>query len=312
MNLFIISHLEEVAERLDAIGEPMRSKAFADSASRVRRYPNPINTKEDLKLVGLGARGLEVSSEFLEYGFSKYNENLVTRTPQIARRKTDDIEKEQFREFLKSIHGIGPKRADDFVEKGYRKLEDVVYNEKLTPEIRKGIYWHEHIAQKIPREEIDYLRGLITEAWKNIGDLRWEIVGSYRRGLPQSSDIDILVMSESSTIEDLVSRLGGLIVDTLKMTPELYNGMIQISPAHWAHRIDIRSATPETWAYKLFYFTGSKDFNKAIRQYVKSHGYTMNEFEMKNISTGEKVPARSEEDIFAFINTPWIPPENRV
>ena len=76
------------------------------------------------------------------------------------------------------------------------------------------------------------------------------------------------------------------------------------------YRIDIEFLPEEEFAYGLLYFTGSKDFNREIRQHAKNMGYTLNQHGLKN-KNGDYIKAKTEEDIFKILDLQYLEPKKR-
>jgi len=73
--------------------------------------------------------------------------------------------------------------------------------------------------------------------------------------------------------------------------------------------VDVRLLQRESYGAALQYFTGSKEHNVALRERAKKRGWKLSEY---GLFQGEKALARrSEEEIYAKLGLPWIPPELR-
>lgn len=308
MNLPLISHLDEIVVRLDKLGEKGRVVNFKRTKEKVEALKDKLTNIDSVVGKGKGTRGstYAVIKQFLETGRSDYLDDLRRRTPEIP-----TMEYNPFAEYLRGIYGFGDKKVQKLIADGYTNLAQIVAKEKLNEHQRQGIWWRHHLVQPIPRSEIDYIRNyIIAPRWQGI---QYEIAGSYRRKSQISGDIDILVLDTS--IDDLVLKLGTYIVSKLegkvKKATDVFHGIIRISDEFWARRLDIRLATTETWAYKLFYFTGSKNFNIRMREQAKSLGMKLDEFSLKDRATGYKYPAKTEEEIFKWLKLEYVAPENR-
>ena len=64
--------------------------------------------------------------------------------------------------WLTDIHGIGPKKAGELIEKGIRTVEDLrkQQDELLNDKQKIGLQYYEDINKKIPRDEIDQYKEL--------------------------------------------------------------------------------------------------------------------------------------------------------
>ncbi|MEZ5952378.1 MAG: PHP domain-containing protein [Planctomycetaceae bacterium] len=65
----------------------------------------------------------------------------------------------------------------------------------------------------------------------------------------------------------------------------------------------------ESFGAALQYFTGSKEHNVVTRRLAQQRGLKLNEYGL--FRGEERLPARTEEEIYAALDLPWIPPELR-
>ena len=99
-----------------------------------------------------------------------------------------------------------------------------------------------------------------------------------------------------------------------------------IKGAGRGRRLDLLLTDPEEYPYAILYFTGSDQFNIAMRRWALDCGYTMNEHGMRHVdraegsgehgmvSTEDNSPAppmKSERDIFDFLGLDWVAPTER-
>ena len=119
------------------------------------------------------------------------------------------------------------------------------------------------------------------------------ICGSYRRELPTSSDIDILLCDlDIITMDDIINsninylsnyvnylRDNRYIVDDItdKNIKTKYMGFCRLNDKSKIRRIDIRFIPMESYFTALLYFTGSFENNKIMRKQAKKLGYKLNE-----------------------------------
>src|SRR5262249_45749384 len=146
-----------------------------------------------------------------------------------------------------------------------------------------------------------------------------ELAGSYRRGRETIGDLDALVesskpaevMDHFANFEDVHTVLAR--GDT-KMSVRLSNGL----------QIDLRIVEAKAYGAALVYFTGSKAHNIVLRGMAKDRGMKINEYGVfktdakakKKKSDDEEdegiyVAGRTEKDVYATLDLPWIPPELR-
>jgi DNA polymerase (family 10) len=128
--------------------------------------------------------------------------------------------------------------------------------------------------------------------------------GSLRRGRETVGDLDLLVTGrDQAGIADHFARYSGiaqlLAKGEDKVSVKLQNDL----------QVDVRLLDRESYGAALQYFTGSKEHNVALRERAKKRGWKLSEY---GLFQGEKVLAsRTEEEIYAKLDLPWIPPELR-
>ena len=92
----------------------------------------------------------------------------------------------------------------------------------------------------------------------------------------------------------------------------------KLSPESKARRVDFLYATPEERPFALLYFTGSKEFNTAMRQIALNQQLTLNEHGFHKINKNKKKTEKitqifkSEKDIFDYLNMVYKEPHERI
>jgi DNA polymerase (family X) len=76
-------------------------------------------------------------------------------------------------------------------------------------------------------------------------------------------------------------------------------------------RFDLRVVPPESYGNLLQHFTGSKNHNVALREDAVRRGYSVSEYSVTEVESGEEHHFGSEEDVYRFLGYDWIPPELR-
>ena len=130
------------------------------------------------------------------------------------------------------------------------------------------------------------------------------VAGSYRRRKETVGDLDVLVtcreafrvMDAFTSYED-VSRV--IAQGDTKSAVVLRNGL----------QVDLRVVPQESYGAALHYFTGSKAHNIAVRHLGVQRGLKINEY---GVFRGEaRLAGRTEAEVFAAVDLPWIEPELR-
>src|SRR5260370_38013987 len=57
--------------------------------------------------------------------------------------------------------------------------------------------------------------------------------------------------------------------------------------------------------------TGNKEHNVTLRTRASKMGLTLNEYSLSKVEGGERVAGATEEEVYAKLGLPWIPPELR-
>ena len=157
----------------------------------------------------------------------------------------------------------------------------------------------------------------IVEGLKSLpGVIRVSAAGSTRRLKETVGDLDILVaasdpeqamdfLANHSQTDKVLAR--GETKQRVRFHP--FARTMTPGGSQIAMEMDLRVVPEESFGAALQYFTGSKDHNIETRKRAAQRGFKLNEY---GLFRGEEVIAsREEQDIYAAIDLPWIPPEIR-
>lgn len=315
----IIRELDTMRKADIARKKPFQARAYAKVINEISGMETPITSWEDVKdLPGVGEKIQEKIKEIIQTG------SLRSAT-QARQEVALDI-----MDALQHVHGIGPVKARELIEKnGIKSIDDlrraVAENPGLLNDVQKmGLKYYDDAILRIPRAEMMEHEKLILSALDE--RFKGTVVGSYRRGAPDSGDIDVLLTlpNEMSTKEqgdlflhmiDLFREIG-YIIDTLALGPKKFLGYVRLEGGK-ARRLDLLMTPESEYPYAILYFTGSQKFNMAFRKYVLQQGYTINEHRMEPTPEGKAkgvppVPImKTEEDIFAFLGLRYVEPTAR-
>ena len=308
LNETYINLLEELADIMMKQGEPFRARAYKKAQETIMTYNGDINNPEQLKgYPNIGPTIMEKLKEFQETGTLKILERERTNPANI----------------LADIYGIGPKKAKELVSQGITSIEMLRTNQDKLNDIQKvGLKYYEDILKRIPRAEIDQYADIFKKEFDKVAtpESRFEIVGSYRRGLENSGDIDVIITSKQPQvfthfINELITKK--IIIEVLSRGPTKSLVITKIPSSNVFRRVDFLYTTPEEYPFSVLYFTGSKMFNTVMRGHALKQGLTMNEhglYTMNNKTKGEKVSHvfRDEKDIFDYLHLQYKSPKERV
>jgi DNA polymerase (family 10) len=153
------------------------------------------------------------------------------------------------------------------------------------------------------REAINLFGEILDKIWfkANI-----EPAGSFRRGLSEIGDMDLLIISEDGTIPDRLKKsFSGEDYETIESGGKIF----RVKDKKRNFQIDFYSASDEKQGSMLLYLTGSKDFNIGMRLKAKRLGYKLSQNGL--FKDGNLVESRSEESIFKILGYNFIPPKER-
>lgn len=221
-------------------------------------------------------------------------------------------------EAFQKIYGVGPKKAMDLVAAGYKTIAELraaaTAGSKLFNKNQLiGLQYYEALQERIPRAEMDRHAALLMAA--KPAALDGVIVGSYRRGRPDSGDIDMLLTGSdaSGSLTAFVEALReqGYIREILAHGDHKCMAIAAL-PSGEARRLDLLITPPDEFPFAVLYFTGSDGFNVKMRSHALTRGYTLNEHGISRLTSGRAVHGiRTERDIFALLKMVWREPHER-
>ena len=329
LNKKIVDALGELNRLMMQQGEPFRARAYQRAQQEIYKYREPITKIDQIRdLPNIGATILKKLEELEQTG----------KIDAIAREQQKIVEQEKLPiNIFSKIYGVGPKRAQQLVDRGITTISQLKLpeNMKLLNDKQKiGLNYYYDILERIPRPEIEEFKQLLETIFRDVtkrteGESTFEIVGSYRRQAETSGDID-LIITDSNDNRDIfrlfLDRLikDNIIIEVLSrgQTKSLTIGRLptgsSTDPPRLARRIDLLYSPPKEFPFAILYFTGSQEFNTVMRQRANDQGYTLNEHGISYKSQGVKgelinqdETIKTERDIFDFFNMEYKTPVER-
>jgi DNA polymerase beta len=292
-----------------------KARAYKNVIDQLRVLGSPVRGFEDLTSVkGIGEKIHQKIQEIFETGSLKRAQELSKDTSAKAI------------EHLTGVYGIGPTKAKELVDLGIMTVADLRSSMSKNPNLlndkqKIGLVYYEDLIQRIPREEmLEHQRVIKKCIRKTSKELKFEIVGSFRRGATSSGDIDILITGPTSDwskyFKPVVSKMitEQYVTEVLAIGDKKFMGICACDSNATSRRIDILFTPPEEYAYALLYFTGSQEFNIKLRQRALDLGWSINEHRIINIDlTKIRDPPvlTTEKQIFDFLGLKYIEAENR-
>ena len=314
-NQEIAATFEEMADLLELSGENAfrirayrnGAKAIADLGDSVAQW---IHDGMDLTQVdGIGATLADKSKTLVETGMLPQLEKLRSEVPSTLRN-------------IMGIPGVGAKKAMKlFQELAIRDLPSLRaaceaglvaqlkgFGEKTQKSILQNMEIAEKAAQRLLMDSAESLVTIIREHMNKCEAVnRLEFAGSYRRGKESVGDLDLLVTSENpEAVMDHFSKLSQIQEIIQRGETKM---SIRVSDSF---QVDLRVVDDASWGAALQYFTGSKEHNVRIRGMAKAIGLKINEYGVfKSDDESCRVAGANEEEIYALVGMPWVPPELR-
>ena len=314
LNEKLIELVDTLGNIMAKKGEPFRSRAYKKAQESLIVYPNEITEKNYQNLASLPGVGETILKKFKEF--------INTGTLRVLEREKNDP-----RNIFSDIYGVGPKKANELVEKhDIKTLEQLIDKQDsvLNNKQKVGLKYYKDILKRIPRSEVVEYEEILQKAFDGVktGNADFEIVGSYRRGAKTSGDIDIIVTSDNKKVfvdfVDLLIKDGIITKDGLLSRGSTKSLVVAKLPnSDTARRVDFMYTSKQEYPFAILYFTGSKYFNTVMRGRALSMGYTLNEHGF-HIMDGKKKGGKfdrvfaDEREIFRFLKMVYKEPHERV
>ncbi|MGA2391055.1 MAG: DNA polymerase/3'-5' exonuclease PolX [Candidatus Sulfotelmatobacter sp.] len=319
-NKSIATVLYDTADLLEIDGaDSFRIRSYRNAAQAIENLSEQIRDligepKKVLAIPGIG-KGmlLNLQELFREGRLSMQAELLKKYHPSMLQ--------------LLRIQGLGPKSIA-LIWSAYQ-ICDVDGVEKLAREgkIRELPRMGEKHEQKLLKAIEDFRRisgrflidAAETEATKLIDYLamfpgfeKITPAGSLRRGRETAGDLDILVTGPGCCSPEERAQAVQYVAQYPPLMDIIAQGDNKISFRLRSDlQVDVRLLPPDSFGAAMQYFTGSKAHNVALRQRALKMGYTLNEYSLADLKTGQAVAGKTEEEIYAKLNLDYISPELR-
>lgn len=325
-NARTIAILEQMGLYYDRIQDRWRSIAYRKAVSSLRKQTENITTKEQaFALPCIGARLAEKIEE-------------IACTDRLRRLDSALLnpEDEALQKFL-GIYGVGPNQASRWVSQGFKTLNDLVRNARLTENQKVGIAHYDDFTSRIPRAEVEQHGEFVRQVAQQVdGAFEVVIMGSYRRGASDSGDIDLIINKPGASLETFratfidtvipkLFQLGFLkarLATSSRTNGSKWHGASALPGSGIWRRIDFLLVPSDEMGAALIYFTGNDIFNRSMRLLASKKGMRLNQRglykdclrgrQRQKITEGTLLEGKSEMKIFEILGVPWRPPHHRI
>lgn len=130
--------------------------------------------------------------------------------------------------------------------------------------------------------------------------------GSLRRRRETVGDIDLIAASEEPAV----------LLEAYAALPDhaevIARGDTKCSAiSHDGIQVDLRVVPPSSFGNLLQHFTGSRNHNVALREEAVQRGFSVSEWGIETVATGEVFRTADEDEVYRFLGYEPIPPELR-
>ncbi|MFN8500979.1 DNA polymerase/3'-5' exonuclease PolX [Kouleothrix sp.] len=302
-----------IADTMEVLGEDVfRTRAYRRAGDAILDLAAPLallRERGDLTgIPGIGKAIADKIGELLDTGRLEFYEKLRAKVPAGVLE-------------LLRVPNVGPRTAGRlYAELGIASIADLkaaAEGGKLNGVKGFGPKTVAALLRDIDAAATRDRRTLLSEALRAaeslLGALRAAspavgeaaYTGSLRRGRETIGDIDLLAATSdpAATVQaftslPLVARVESSGAE--KATVFLHNGL----------QADLLALDPAMWGSALQHFTGGKAHNIRFREIALAQGLSFSEHGFKR-ADGSLLLCATEEQVYAAVGLPWIPPEIR-
>jgi len=309
----VLDMLRELAElTMLEEGDPQsfRVRAYETAAQAIAAQATDLGRltpKELQQIHGIGKSTAAKIRELLETGRVEKLEALRRKHPASVVA-------------LLRIQGLGPKTVkrlrDELAVQSLPDLKAALEGHKVRALKGLGEKAEEKLAQSIARLEeqgaidrtpisvaLPLAERIVARLREVPGVTHASYCGSLRRFSETVGDVDIVVAATSpaAAMEALVSMN---VVDRVLVRGDAKTSVV----TRRGTQVDVRVVEEQALGAARLYFTGSKGHNIKLRQRALARGMTLNEYALSELEGGRIVARETEEQIYAALGLPWIPP----
>ncbi|MGW5097781.1 DNA polymerase/3'-5' exonuclease PolX [Streptomyces nodosus] len=304
--------LQEYADLIAITGgDAFKARAYEKAARAIGGHPADVSRLDAEGLRDIPNVGRSIADKVLEY--------LHTGTVAAVEERRANIPA-GVRELI-AIPTLGPKKAlrlyQDLHISSVNELAAAIeadalhdlkgFGPRTQENILHGITLMQQAGGRIPLHlALETAEEIVSELSGLTGCKRCAYAGSLRRMRETVGDIDVLVAARRSApfmdaLAELPSTAEVIAHGSKKTSIRTGKGV----------QVDLRVLPPESWGAGLQYFTGSKAHNIRTRTIAVRHGLKLSEYGLFEVESGQSLASRTEEEVYARLGLPWIPPTLR-
>ena len=313
-NSDVADQLDLLADLLELEGEAsFRVLAYRRAATRIRETAGSV---AELALAG---RAKELN------GIGKTIEEKIVQVVQdgemhaLTKRKA--LVPPEVVQFM-HLPGLGPKTAARiWHELGVTTVDDLKHaaeNEQLRTLTGLGAKTEERILKALAEKKqepsdrrllgdgLAALLAVVSVLREHPAAVEVSEAGSARRRKETFRDLDIIATArDADALIDYFTNLRW-VVEVVAKGPSKATVL-----SNEGLRFDLRVVPPESYGNLLQHFTGSKDHNIALRERAVKDGFSVSEYSITVVESGEELCYGSEAAVYERLGYEFIPPELR-
>jgi DNA polymerase (family 10) len=313
-NVDVADQLDLLADLLELEGEAsFRVLAYRRAAARIRETAGSV---AELALAG---RAKELS------GIGKTIEEKIVQVVEDgemhALTKRKNVIPPEVVSFMR-LPGLGPKTAARiWQELGVTTIEELkraAEQEQLRTLTGLGAKTEERILKALAEKKqepsdrrllgdgLGQLLAVVDVLGQHPAAVKVSEAGSARRRKETFRDLDIIATaSDPDALIDYFTKLKW-VVEVVAKGPTKATVL-----SNEGLRFDLRVVPPESYGNLLQHFTGSKDHNVALRERAVKQGFSVSEYSITVVETGEELAFADETEVYEQLGYQFIPPELR-
>jgi DNA polymerase (family 10) len=311
----VAEQLELLSDLLEIEGESaFRVLAYRRAAARVRETGTPVaqlaldGTAKELP--GIGQTIQEKIVQIIDTGeIAALTKRRQTIPPEVV-------------EFLR-IPGLGPKTVRKIWQElgvtTLAELKEAAREQRLRALPGLGAKTEENVLKAAGRKRkvsgatrtllgqaLPALLAVVDALREHPAAERVSEAGSARRRKETVRDLDIIATaSDPKALTEYFTQLTW-VAEVVAKGPTKATVV-----SHEGFRFDLRVVPPESYGNLLQHFTGSKEHNLALREDAVRSGFSVSEYGVTEVESGEVFTAEREDEVYERLGYAYIPPELR-
>jgi DNA polymerase (family X) len=312
-------HNKQIAEKFSRLADLLeiqranqfRVRAYRNAARTVASLPRDaqemLEDGEDLsELPGIGD---DLAGKIEE----------IVKTGELPLLKVTEQETGAELSELMKLPGIGPKRVkaihDELDVKSLDQLKKAAEDHEIRQLEGFGRKTEEKILREIDRRkgheeraklsDVDPIARSLKQYLSEVEGVKKVVVaGSFRRRKETVGDLDILVTCKKD------SPVTDRFVDYDEVVEVVEQGKTRSTVILQSGlQVDLRVVAEVCYGAALYYFTGSKEHNIAVRKIAQKKKLKINEYGV--FKGDDRIAGKTEEEVFEQAGLRYIPPELR-